>query len=120
MRVGIKGTIIKTRMEFLKQKYGPDAPIKLLASLPEEKLPASAAEVAEAESLHADYLAKVLQDLARADLLSLFRGRGAGFLLKRPAYEIRVLEILEAVRPLVQGIYLGGPGSRVPAFLAAL
>lgn len=59
--------------------------------------PVSAADVAEAENIPPYYLAKVLQDLARADLLSSVRGRGGGFLLKRAPEDIEVLEILEAV-----------------------
>lgn len=59
--------------------------------------PVAAADVAEAEDIPPYYLAKVLQDLARADLLSSVRGRGGGFRLKRPAEDIAVLEILEAV-----------------------
>jgi len=81
-----------------------------LAALPEEDLPASAADVAEAENIPPYYLAKVLQDLARADLLTSVRGRGGGFLLKRPADQIRVLEVLEAVeniRRLTEECVLG-------------
>ncbi len=59
--------------------------------------PLSAADIAEAEHIPPYYLAKVLQDLARADLLNSVRGRGGGFLLKRSAKNIKVLEILEAV-----------------------
>lgn len=59
--------------------------------------PAAAADVAEAENIPPYYLAKVLQDLARADLLTSVRGRGGGFLLRRPPEDIRVMEILEAV-----------------------
>ena len=68
-----------------------------LASRPDEELPVSAADVAEAEGIPPYYLAKVMQDLARADLLSSVRGRGGGFTLKRAADDIHVLEILEAV-----------------------
>ena len=39
----------------------------------------------------------MLQDLARADLLTSVRGRGGGFVLRRAPEDIRVLEILEAV-----------------------
>ena len=62
-----------------------------------QDVPLSAADVAEAENIPPYYLAKVLQDLARADLLKSVRGRGGGFLLKRPAKNITVLEILGAV-----------------------
>ncbi len=68
-----------------------------LASTPDEELPVSAADVAEAEGIPPYYLAKVMQDLARADLLASVRGRGGGFTLKRAADDIWVMEILEAV-----------------------
>lgn len=68
-----------------------------LAIQPEEELPVAAAEIARAEGIPPYYLAKVLQDLARADLLTSVRGRGGGFKLKRPAEKITVMEILEAV-----------------------
>jgi len=71
--------------------------LTFMAAQEDQDDPASAADVAEAENIPPYYLAKVLQDLARADLLNSVRGRGGGFLLKRPATEIKVLEILEAV-----------------------
>lgn len=68
-----------------------------MAARPDKDNPVAAADVAEAEEIPPYYLAKVLQDLARADLLSSVRGRGGGFLLKRAPEDIAVLEILEAV-----------------------
>lgn len=68
-----------------------------MAGEEDRQKPVSAADVAEAENIPPFYLAKVLQDLARADLLNSVRGRGGGFLLKRPAKNIKVLQILEAV-----------------------
>jgi Rrf2 family protein len=68
-----------------------------MASQEDQSSPAAAADVAEAENIPPYYLAKVLQDLARADLLRSVRGRGGGFLLKRAPEDIKVLEILEAV-----------------------
>ncbi len=59
--------------------------------------PISAAEVAEAEEIPPYYLAKVLQDLARAGLLSSVRGRGGGFRMTRDPGQIRVMEVLDAV-----------------------
>ena len=53
-----------------------------MASHGNQDEPLSAADIAEAEDIPPYYLAKVLQDLARADLLSSVRGRGGGFLLK--------------------------------------
>lgn len=71
--------------------------LTFMAAQDDQETPASAADVAEAENIPPYYLAKVLQDLARADLLNSVRGRGGGFLLKRAPEDIKVLEILEAV-----------------------
>ncbi len=68
-----------------------------LAGRSDEELPVSAAAVAESEDIPPYYLAKVMQDLARAGLLRSVRGRGGGFTLKRPADKIGVLEILGTV-----------------------
>ena len=68
-----------------------------LASRAGEGRPVSAAEVADAEGIPPYYLAKVMQDLARARVLHSVRGRGGGFVLKRPPEKIFVLEILDAV-----------------------
>lgn len=59
--------------------------------------PISAAEVAEAENIPPYYLAKVLQDLARAGILSSVRGRGGGFRMTQSPEEIHVLDVLRAV-----------------------
>ena len=59
--------------------------------------PISAAEVAEAESIPPYYLAKVLQDLARAGILGSVRGRGGGFRMLQSAGKIHVLDVLDAV-----------------------
>lgn len=57
-------------------------------------------QLAEASKIPAHYLAKVLQDLRRADLVSSQRGAGGGFVLGRPASEITVLEVVNALDPL--------------------
>jgi Rrf2 family nitric oxide-sensitive transcriptional repressor len=46
------------------------------------------------------YLSKVLQTLVRADLVSSQRGQGGGFTLARPAIEITVLDVIDAVDPI--------------------
>jgi Rrf2 family protein len=71
-----------------------------MAAHEDRENPVSAADVAEAENIPPFYLAKVLQDLARADLLNSVRGRGGGFLLKRAPEDIKVLDILEAVEDI--------------------
>lgn len=46
------------------------------------------------------YLAKVLQSLSRAGLITSRRGLGGGFALAKPANEITIYEIVQAVDPI--------------------
>lgn len=57
-------------------------------------------EIARGTQTPPDYLAKVLKQMARAGLLTVRRGAGGGFSISRPAAEISVLEIINAVDPL--------------------
>ena len=53
------------------------------------------------------YLFKVLQKLTKANILHSKRGPGGGFTLTRPATEITLLEIIEAVDgPMVNDLKL--------------
>ncbi len=54
-------------------------------------------EIAETLSASGHHLAKVMQRLARVGLVDSIRGPQGGFLLDRPAEEITLLEIYEAV-----------------------
>lgn len=54
-------------------------------------------EICEGANVPRHFLAKVFQDLVRRGLLVSARGRGGGFALARPADEITLLEIVEAV-----------------------
>ena len=56
--------------------------------------PVSAAEVAKEEGIPPHYLAKVLQDLVKGEVLTSVRGRGGGFMLSRPPDKIFVVEVL--------------------------
>lgn len=58
---------------------------------------ASAAQLAQYFDLPAPYLAKQLQSLVRAGLLNATTGPRGGFRLARPASEISLLQIVEAV-----------------------
>lgn len=59
--------------------------------------PVSIAEIARARELPPHFLSKIFQKLARSGLLIGGRGRGHGYRLARPASQIRMREILEAV-----------------------
>ena len=43
------------------------------------------------------FLAKILQDLSRRGLLLSYKGRGGGFTLARPAGNIRLIDVVEAI-----------------------
>ncbi|GMV06490.1 MAG: hypothetical protein AMXMBFR53_27660 [Gemmatimonadota bacterium] len=53
-----------------------------------------AAEVAAALGIPANYLAKILQSLARDGVLLSERGRNGGFRLARPPQEIRLIDVV--------------------------
>jgi Rrf2 family protein len=56
--------------------------------------------IADSAHIPSRYLAKVLQSLARAGVLSAQRGLNGGFCLDRDPSEITLLEVVEAVEPL--------------------
>jgi Rrf2 family nitric oxide-sensitive transcriptional repressor len=55
------------------------------------------AEIADELGVSEAHLAKVMQRLVRADLVVSRRGPGGGFVLGRPAKQINLLEIFEAI-----------------------
>lgn len=67
-----------------------------IASLPVERV-VLRREVAAAQSIPSSFTAKILRDLARAGLLRSARGPHGGFLMARPAAEINLLEVVEAI-----------------------
>jgi Rrf2 family protein len=56
--------------------------------------------MAEGTRVPADYLAKVLQSLARAGLVRSRRWPQGGYVLARPAEELSVFDVVEAVDPI--------------------
>lgn len=59
-----------------------------------------AQRVAEALDIPPNYLAKILQSLARAGILVSERGRNGGFRLARPPGEIRLIQVVEGFEDL--------------------
>ncbi|MEM9372656.1 MAG: Rrf2 family transcriptional regulator [Planctomycetota bacterium] len=57
----------------------------------------STVELAEITKVPSNYLAKVLQSLAQADLISGRRGVGGGYQLKRPPSEITLFDVITAI-----------------------
>jgi Rrf2 family protein len=67
--------------------------------------PVPAARLAELHDVSATYLAKQLQALSRAGLIQSVQGHAGGYVLTRPAQQITVLDVVEAVdgaRPAFQ------------------
>jgi Rrf2 family protein len=69
-----------------------------LAGQPDQPMVTS--RLAELTRVPAGYLAKVMQSLGRAGLVNSARGVGGGFTLARPATEISIYDIVQAVDPL--------------------
>jgi Rrf2 family protein len=57
-------------------------------------------QIARVTRVPIGYLAKVLQELVRAELVTSRRGLGGGFLLVKPPEEITIYEIVQAVDPI--------------------
>lgn len=72
--------------------------IVCLAEQPE--LPRTTQEIAARAKIPAGYLAKVMQSLVRARLVSSQRGLRGGFTLRRAPSEMTVLDVVNAVDPV--------------------
>lgn len=70
----------------------------ILAGTPER--PLTTTEIAAATKVPAGYLSKVLQSLVKTGLVNAVRGLKGGYHLSRPAEEISVLDVVNAVEPL--------------------
>jgi Rrf2 family protein len=67
-----------------------------LATVPDGKF-AMAKQIAEESEIPAHFLAKILQQLARKGFLRSSKGPTGGFCLRRPANDITLIEIVDAV-----------------------
>lgn len=66
----------------------------------QDQVPRTTAEIAETTQVPVGYLAKVMQNLSRAGLVSSQRGLGGGFTLADPPGKLTVLAIVDAVDPI--------------------
>ena len=71
-----------------------------LAYHPDELV--STPELAEMTRVPSNYLAKVLQTLAGADLIIGRRGVGGGYRMAKSAEEIKLLDVINAVSPVTR------------------
>lgn len=74
--------------------------VVFLASL--DGKPATTRQTAAATRVPEGYLAKVIQTLSRAGLITSQRGLHGGSVLARPANQITVLDVVNAVSPLMR------------------
>ncbi|MGL6096274.1 MAG: RrF2 family transcriptional regulator [Fimbriiglobus sp.] len=69
-----------------------------LAARPNAAVPTG--EVADRTQVPAAYLVKILQGLAKAGIVKSQRGVGGGVTLAKPATELTILEVVNAVEPI--------------------
>jgi Rrf2 family protein len=65
--------------------------------------PIQGRDIAESCGIPPGHLLKILQQLVRAQVLSSERGPAGGFILRKPAGEITLLEIVEAIEGPING-----------------
>ncbi len=65
--------------------------------------PIQGRDIADSCGVPAGHLLKILQQLVRAQVLSSERGPAGGFMLRKPADEITLLEIVEAIEGPING-----------------
>jgi len=70
----------------------------------EEGIPVMAKNIAESCRIPLEYLLKILLQLVRSDVLGSIRGPRGGFYLSRPAGEITLLQIFEAIEGPLENI----------------
>jgi Rrf2 family protein len=74
-----------------------------------------AARISREYNIPLEYLLKILQQLVRANVLRSKRGPRGGFFLARPAEEITMLQIIEAVEgPLISHMQLSEQTNNAP------
>ena len=67
--------------------------------------------IAKAQDVPPRFLAKIFQALAKAGVVRSHRGAKGGFSLARPASEVTVRDVIEAVEgPIYLNVCLAGPG----------
>ena len=82
-------------------EYALRAMVQLATEAPEA---CTTQAIAESTQVPGAYLAKVLQSLRRAGLISSRRGVGGGVRLARPPKKINLLEVINAVEPLERSV----------------
>ena len=78
-------------------EYALRAVVHLAAEAPDAR---TTDQIAEVTRVPRAYLSKVLQSLARSGVVQSQRGLGGGITLGRPATELTILEVVNAVEPI--------------------
>jgi len=78
-----------------KSDYALRALAYIAGQKPEKK--SSISEIAEAEAIPRDFLAKILKELTRSGILKSFQGVTGGYQLAKPRETISFLDVLEAM-----------------------
>src|SRR5438270_10115832 len=78
-------------------EYALRAVVHLAYEAPEAR---TTAQIAEATRVPRDYLAKILQGLAKKGIVHTQRGVGGGVGLSKPPDELTILDVVNAVEPV--------------------
>ncbi len=100
-----------------QEEYGLRCLLQVARRCPDSRgAPATIREIAEAEGLSSDYVAKLLRILRRGDLIASSRGACGGYRLARPASSIPVSEVLGVLdTPLFTHMFCEGHSGRLDA-----
>lgn len=74
--------------------------LRTMVHLAVQESPVTTKQIAAATKVPEGYLAKVIQSLGRAKLVASQRGLHGGSVLSRPAAEITIFDIVQAIDPL--------------------
>lgn len=85
--------------------------ILYLAGRPRDKV-VLVSEIAESTDVPRSFLSKIFQSFAKTGLVVSYRGTGGGFVLARPASQITLRQVVEAVEgPIIPNRCLIGKGT---------
>ncbi|TWT82380.1 HTH-type transcriptional regulator IscR [Planctomycetes bacterium CA13] len=74
--------------------------LRAIVCLADQAAPKTTAAIADQTRVPAGYLAKVMQGLSRSGVVHAQRGLHGGFVLVRPADQLTVIDVINAVDPI--------------------
>ncbi|MCF7803203.1 MAG: Rrf2 family transcriptional regulator [Candidatus Marinimicrobia bacterium] len=78
-----------------KCEYGLQGTLYLAANT--DKGPISSDEIAEVLQIPKEFVSKILQSLTKHDIIGSKKGKAGGFFLKKPANEVKLIDIVTAI-----------------------